>query len=42
MAGIDIGLDVFTLLLPVSVVAKLNMSWRKRISLIALFGLGLL
>jgi len=42
MAAIDIGLDVFTLLLPVPVINSLQMSSKKKLSLIAIFGLGFL
>ena len=42
MAGIDIGLDIFTLLLPVPVIRSLQMSKRRKVSLLGVFSLGFL
>ena len=42
MAGIDIGLDLFTLLLPVPVIKSLHMSNKRKLSLLGVFSLGFL
>ncbi|KAI4156813.1 MAG: hypothetical protein L6R39_001009 [Caloplaca ligustica] len=42
MAGIDIGLDVFTLLLPIPVIRSLHVNKQKKLSLIGIFALGFL
>lgn len=42
IAAIDIGLDVFTLLLPVPVINGLQISKAKKRSLLLIFGLGFL
>lgn len=42
LAAIDIGLDVFTLLLPVPVIRSLQVSRTKKIYLLAIFALGFL
>ena len=42
LAAIDIGLDVFTLLLPVPIIRSLKVSRTKKIYLLAIFALGFL
>lgn len=42
MAGIDIGLDIFTLLLPIPVIRSLHMSSKRKLSLLGVFSLGFL
>lgn len=42
MAGIDIALDVFTLLLPLPVIKSLHVNGKKKLSLIGIFSLGFL
>lgn len=42
MAAIDIGLDVFTLLLPVPVIKALQVSTARKFSLLGIFALGFL
>lgn len=42
MAAIDIGLDVFTLLLPVPVIKALHVSTARKVSLLGIFALGFL
>ena len=42
MAACDLGLDVFTLLLPIPVIQGLQMSRKRKASLIGVFALGFL
>lgn len=40
-SGVNIGLDIWILALPVTKVVRLNLSWRKKLSICVMFALGI-